>query len=80
VTRSASREPLDMRVSSVDVERRGRFRYVVVTRVPNGIDMEFQPACMFKWTAMRLARKTWAQERQRQQRDTSTVAALAVDI
>lgn len=68
-------------VKSVDVERRGRHQYVVVLRIPDGLDRAVEPPCWFLWTARRQARKTWERE-WREQNSTGPVVLerLAVDI
>jgi hypothetical protein len=42
---------------AVEVEQRGRFRYVVIERMSNGLDMTFGPDHMFRWAAKRSARR-----------------------
>ena len=44
--------------TAVEVVREGRFRYVVVERYDNGLDMSWEPPHRFRWTAERHARKS----------------------
>lgn len=45
------------RITSFDVVRRGLFRWDVVTRVSGGIDMCLNQPYLFRWMAVRSARR-----------------------
>jgi hypothetical protein len=51
------RVSLGIHATSVEVERRGRFKYVVVERWSSGLDGSWSPPHWFRWTAGRHARR-----------------------
>lgn len=51
------RPPVDPDVTAIEVERRGMWRYVVVMRREHGFGSEWMPGHLFRWTAVRHARR-----------------------